>query len=159
MIVPVQNRRATVSEERKEDIDELDRIEKFYLSGCSCQLAQGTPCCKSIQKSHYEEYRNNCVEMTKQELDMVVMGQIVVFTNRSTKTLHVTDHRHLTDKERERESSTFKHEGTQIPYSGFVSRWKTFVVWTSVIVSRLNFRERESAPCHATSTPCTCDSR
>ena len=51
MIVPVQNGRATVSEERKEDIDELDRIEKFYLSGCSCQLAQGAPCCKSIQKS------------------------------------------------------------------------------------------------------------
>lgn len=44
MIVPVQNGRATVSEERKEDIDELDRIEK-------CQLAQGAPCCKSIQKS------------------------------------------------------------------------------------------------------------
>ena len=60
MIVPVQNGRATVSEERKEDIDELDRIEKFYFSGCSCQLAQGAPCCKSIQKSHYEEYRNNC---------------------------------------------------------------------------------------------------
>ena len=117
MIVPVQNGRATVSEERKEDIDELDRIEKCYFSGCSCQLAQGAPCCKSIQKSHYEEYRNICVEMTKQELDMVVMGQIVAFTNRSTKTLH---HWHLTDKERERESSTFKHEGTQICLTSFL---------------------------------------
>ena len=64
---------AEISDIRLEDIKEADLITEFTESGCECT----TQCSKLFSRSHYECMRNQCVELSKENLDMVMFGQIM----------------------------------------------------------------------------------
>ena len=115
----VQNVRSEVAEERKEDENETDVIKTFSSSGCGCQLQDGGQCSSSFLEAHFAEYRSNCLELSKGELDILIMGQIYAFTNRSIHTLHTLRHRH-SEEERKKEYSTFRHQGLLVCRTTFL---------------------------------------
>ena len=61
---------------RQEDSDESRRISEFLDRGCKCQLG----CYKYFPRSHYELIRNQCMELSREALDMVVMSQLLALT-------------------------------------------------------------------------------
>lgn len=60
------------------DVEEEELIKTFVDRGCSCDLGPNkTPCCKSFSVEHYLSLRCAFAEMTHDELDLIVMGQIM----------------------------------------------------------------------------------
>lgn len=56
-----------------------DDRERAAIEGfeCKCKLGEGsTPCCKSISVEFIMNYRSSCLELSKDELDLVILGQI-----------------------------------------------------------------------------------
>ena len=99
------------TELRSVDIHEETLTERFSREGCSCSHGpDGQPCCQSFTASHYREYRNNCHEMTKDQLDMVIMGQMASLT----LTSHHTRRHQYSPQERQRETMTFFHQQQRI---------------------------------------------
>lgn len=65
-------------EVRPLDVEEEELIKTFIDRGCSCDLGpHKTPCCKSFSVDHYLSLRCAFAEMTHDELDMIVMGQVM----------------------------------------------------------------------------------
>lgn len=56
------------------DAEELDT---FLAGGCGCNRAGGQPCSSLFTKEHYEEIRLSCQDLSRNELDMVLLGQIM----------------------------------------------------------------------------------
>ena len=61
----------------------------FFAEGCSCKLANGGPCHKSITPSEYLVMRDECRALTHDELDLVVMGQLRALTQNDDITQRV----------------------------------------------------------------------
>lgn len=100
---------------RPEDIEEEALTEQYSREGCSCSHGQdGQPCCKSFPISHYREYRDACLEMTRDQLDMVIMGQMAALTYNSSHSLHRRQY-----QERHRETTKFLHHQQVIYQSTF----------------------------------------
>lgn len=94
-------------EPRREDIQEETLTEWYSREGCSCTLGpDDQPCCRSFPVSYYRQYRNNCLEMTRDTLDMVILAQMASLTNTSTHSLHRRKHH---QQERQRETMKFVH--------------------------------------------------
>ena len=55
------------------DTEELD---PFLAEGCGCNRA-GQPCSSLFTKEHYEEIRLSCQDLSGNELDMVLLGQMM----------------------------------------------------------------------------------
>ena len=54
---------------------EVRKVAQFVAHGCSCNLGpKGTPCHKRFSAVQCQELRDECRELTKEELDLVVMG-------------------------------------------------------------------------------------
>ena len=72
------------SEERK--------VTQFVASGCKCNLGpKGTPCHKLFSATQYQEMRDECRELTREELDLVVMGELRALTLQDGKTQRASD--------------------------------------------------------------------
>ena len=67
------------------DVEE-GRIARFLAAGCSCKLTNGGPCCKIFSPAQYRSQCDECRELTHDELDLVVMGELRALTQRD----HVT---------------------------------------------------------------------
>ena len=52
------------------------KISRFVAAGCKCKLANGSPCSKLFSPSMYRSLRDECHALTRDELDLVVMGQL-----------------------------------------------------------------------------------
>ena len=83
------------------DISDARELEErsiawFAESGCSCKHFNGGPCCKLFSVSHYREVRDQCRDLTRSELDLVVMGQLLALTHSG----HMTQAKKHTPKER-----------------------------------------------------------
>ena len=65
-----------ITDQRQEDMDESRKITRFLTKGCKCRLG----CYKYFPRSHYELIRNQCSELSREALDMVVMGQLLALT-------------------------------------------------------------------------------
>jgi len=50
-------------------------LAMFLAKGCGCKKACGRPCYTLFTKEHYQETRWQCAELTRNELDMVLMRQ------------------------------------------------------------------------------------
>ena len=85
-------------------------IARFAQDGCSCKHFDGGPCCKLFSVSHYQEVRDQCRELTRSELDLVVMGQLLALTHSG----HMTQAKKHIQKERTRSFTYFKHGGHTI---------------------------------------------
>ena len=68
------------------DIQEKDSVVTFMEAGCHCKLWNGKGCSLQYSPSEVEEVRLICLALSKSELDMVVMGQIMANSNSSAIT-------------------------------------------------------------------------
>ena len=55
------------------DLEEI-KISCFVDAGCKCKLANGNPCSQLFSASMYRSFRDECHALTRDELDLVVMG-------------------------------------------------------------------------------------
>ena len=76
----------TVDGNNSLDLEE-SRIAQFVAEGCKCKLADGNPCCQLFSASMYKSLRDECHALTRDELDLVVMGQLraLVHNDRMTQ--------------------------------------------------------------------------
>ena len=67
----------TVGVENDDSSDAEDRaIARFLAKGCSCSLSSGSPCHTTFTASQLQAARDECRQLTHDELDLVVMGQL-----------------------------------------------------------------------------------
>ena len=94
------------------DIKEDELVSQFMLAGCGCPQGNGgKQCCTQFSREYVLSARQSCAELTKSELDLVILGQLLAFTNRSPGV--VTASRHVA-RERERPSTSYFHLGKQL---------------------------------------------
>ena len=68
--VPIDPRELDETEERV--------IQQFVNDGCKCDLGPNrSPCCTTITAEHFRSVRCQMAELTHDELDLVVMGQVM----------------------------------------------------------------------------------
>ena len=65
------------SAERELDENEEREIQKFYLHGCGCKINKSSSCHTQFPIEHYKKMRNECMELTKESLDCLIVGQIM----------------------------------------------------------------------------------
>ena len=96
---------------RPEDTEEEALTEWYQREGCSCTHGPDSqPCCQSFPVTYYREHRNICIEMTRDQLDLVIMGQLSALTYTSTHSL-----RHSSPRdERRRTTTKFLHHQNSI---------------------------------------------
>ena len=103
---------------RSIDSQEHEATEAFHRNGCSCNLGPGrTPCCRLFSVSYYREMRCSSLEMTKDQRDCVMKGQISAMTSTSELTRHSTS---VTPEHRQRERSCYVHQGLTICRTTFL---------------------------------------
>ena len=76
-IVGVENDDSRDTEER--------RIARFLASGCKCSLSSGNPCHTIFTTAQIQCARDECQELTHDELDLVVMGQLRALRSHHTE--------------------------------------------------------------------------
>ncbi len=96
------------NQEREETV----MVEKFLSDGCGCDLVNGG-CSSTFTVESVESYRRECSELTRVELDMALLGQLVAFTNCSTLTVHTTKDRHRPEN-RQKLYRMFWHGGRRV---------------------------------------------
>jgi hypothetical protein len=94
------------------DSDELEEhlIARFAHEGCRCKHHNGQPCCTLFSADHYQRVRDDCRQLSRSELDLVVMGQLLAFTQND----ETTQAKHHSPKNRKRSFTCFKHGGHDI---------------------------------------------
>ena len=102
-----------------DDIEEERKVKEYAQNGCTCLQGGSGPCCRMFSESHYQEYRSYCFEMSKGELDMLIIGQISCLTNTSDLTRHSTHHRHKL-AERQHAFSQLRHKGLPVCLNTFI---------------------------------------
>ena len=66
---------------------EKESVEAFVLCGCSCQYGPDEcPCHSLFSTTQYAEMRNECRELSRDELDLVIMGELRALTFRDLLT-------------------------------------------------------------------------
>ena len=92
--------------------DSDSELEQFLEKGCGCKRASGRPCYTLFSREHYQEIRWQCAELTRVELDMVLMGQIMATLSNDPETSSAK-FRH-TPTQRKLSSMAFFHGGHQV---------------------------------------------
>ncbi len=67
---------------REIDLKEKKAIEEFMINGCGC----AKECSSFFEESYLIKMRSDCSEMTHQELDALIMGQLLAVVNCSSET-------------------------------------------------------------------------
>ena len=105
----------TVSiDQRVVDEAEEQLIEQFARDGCKCDLGPNrSPCCTTITVAHYRSVRCQMLELTHDELDLVVMGQVMAGCFSGETSLH-------RGQERGKTYTMFHHNGMRICQKTFL---------------------------------------
>ena len=94
------------------DVEER-KIARFVAHGCTCKHGKGkTPCHTQFTASQYRHQRDECQELTRDELDLVVMGQLQALTKRDS----LTQKEKATNTERLQTSTVYQFGGHRICY-------------------------------------------
>ena len=109
-----------------EDAEE-GRIARFLAAGCSCKLDDGGPCHRMFSAAQCRSHRDECRELSHDELDLVVMGELRALLQNDT----------LTQKTKSRNSKRVR-SSTQFRIGGHRVCVKTFCFLHSIGVSKLN---------------------
>ena len=99
-------------DQRELDATEERLIQEFTRDGCKCDLGPNhSPCCTSIKAEHFRSVRCQMAELTHDELDLVVMGQVMAgcFSEETFR-----------GQERNRSFTVFHHNGTRICQKSFL---------------------------------------
>lgn len=84
---------------RTVDLTEDSVVEAFFKETCCCTLGLSNgPCSKALLRRFAVEYRNQCLEMSNAELDMVILGQLAALRRREPTIAMVSDQ----DREKKR---------------------------------------------------------
>lgn len=63
----------------------IEKVKKFLKDGCGCALgAKGGPCSGQFSEEVVLFNLNNCLELSNDELDLVVLASIQAFTHRES---------------------------------------------------------------------------
>ena len=84
-------------------------MSDFMLTGCGCKkVGGGKQCYTQFSREYIVSIRQSCADLTRSELDLAIMGQLLAHTNTSpgvvTASMHVAG-------ECERASTSFYHQG------------------------------------------------
>ena len=123
--VPVEDIRPNTENLERE---ETAAVEKYTSEGCGCDVVSGG-CSKRFTAQYLESYRRDCRELTRSELDMAILGQLVAFTNTSSLTQHSISYRHQPEN-RQKVYRMFWHSGSRVCR-------KTFLFLHSISEKRL----------------------
>ena len=89
----------------------MQRVEDFLDVGCGCICYDGQPCSLRYTNQHVLSFRAECFELTKPELDLVLLGKL-------SATMHTTEIVGPSAKHKEtqrmRNRTTYLHEGWQV---------------------------------------------
>ena len=66
----------TMFEMREVDIKEERRVQEFLVTGCGCQHANGRQCSSQFSAQQFKTMRENCAELSWDELNMCIMSQV-----------------------------------------------------------------------------------
>ena len=99
-----------------EDNREDDLVKQYMERGCGCLKFNGKSCSQQFSLAHVTEVRASCFELTKDELDMVILGQVMAGMNLSDSVVVESRHRRT---DRERPAKTHSHQGKAICTSMF----------------------------------------
>ena len=98
--VPVDRRNLDEAEEQL--------ILQFSQDGCKCDLGPNkSTCCTTISVEHFRSVRCQMLELTHDELDLVVMGQVLAGCFSGERSLH-------RGQQRGKSYTTFSHQGQRI---------------------------------------------
>ena len=100
----------------QQEVDEAEEqlIQQFARDGCKCDFGPNwSPCCTTITVEHYRSVRCQMLELTHDELDLVVMGQVMA----SCFSGGTSSHRRL---ERGKSYTMFHHNGMRICQKTFL---------------------------------------
>ena len=103
------------TEQRAIDLAEVSTVKEFCSRGCGCAMA----CTSKFSLQHIELTRANAAQLSRGELDMAIMGQVMAFTSCSQATLNSTRHRHK-PKQRQKNRMVFDHNGYQVCRNTFL---------------------------------------
>ena len=63
------------------------------MAGCGCKKGgDGKQCCTQLSREDILSARQSCAELTRSELDMVILGQLRAHTNSSTGVVTASRH-------------------------------------------------------------------
>lgn len=93
------------------DVDERNLVSSFMESGCGCIKVNGGSCSQQFSLQHVTSVRESCVELSHNELDLAIMGQLVAGMNTSSSVSVVSRH---SEADREKIYSTFSHQGKPV---------------------------------------------
>ena len=130
--------------------DEEEKVASFVAGGCSCRLGPGnSPCHKLFSASEYSEIRDECRELSREELDLVIMGELRALTVRDSTTFRSSD--------RVRTSSRFEVGGHRVCIKTFcfmhtVGRGKLTAIKNSWLEHGLRPRRKVSFTPHNTTS-------
>ena len=93
------------------DVIEERLVSEFMTSGCGCAKAKGQPCLRQFSPEYVKSVRESCAELTRGELDMVILGQLMASVNTSTTVSTTARHE---ASEREKSYTIFTHQGKPI---------------------------------------------
>lgn len=76
---------ATIDQGEMESDQVSEKVKKFLKDGCSCPLGtKGGPCSEQFTEADVLFNLNNCLELSSDELDLVVLASIQAFTHRQS---------------------------------------------------------------------------
>ena len=71
------------------DEKEIQKVDQFLADSCKCQQGpKGTPCSTALSKELISTTRNDCHQLTRNELDLAVMAQINALRTRASDQDH-----------------------------------------------------------------------
>ncbi|XP_062591990.1 uncharacterized protein LOC134253485 [Saccostrea cucullata] len=103
----------TELELRSVDIDDEKCVEEFKSKTCGCSKLYGVPCSTKVEFSHILEYRQQCQEMSNEELDLTVKVQLAAHRKSSTYWPQSMSKKQKT-KDRERVAQKYYFAGQQV---------------------------------------------
>ena len=83
------------------------KLSEFLANGCGC----AKKCYKFFDTEHYQDIRDQCAELSKDELDLVLLGQIMANINIATVVGPQSKH---TPTGRKRPRLSYSHQGRSI---------------------------------------------
>ena len=92
------------------DEQENDSVSKFFENTCKCIRLYGKPCSSNVCKDVLIEYRRNCLETPKTELDILIKVQLFHHRNNSTE----TESKKHKSKAREKVRQKYYFSGIQV---------------------------------------------
>ena len=102
---------------RPTDIEEEQLVAMFLEGGCGCSKWKGQACVRQFTGSIIQESRSQCQQLSRGELDMLLMGQLVAIGNISDITSTAWRH---TPTPRTRVHYSYHHQGKIICLKTFL---------------------------------------